>query len=520
MIVTLFLSLPTCNPIWSPKTLKEELLQYFQPEPKTFNNPSFIPNHLPHETFSKAQQQTADKEVNELSQLSNGLAGGQQWSFNLPNGSSYSIRPQKLPPGLPLFNKLTADVSQIQQYKHSMPSYNSRGNDTPSKNVPVLNDIFRPQKDANTSCLDDLYEDQYNPTSVNPFFNERCVPEEMNQLVSSFRSFMPSDHGSSCGDPQSKYKPAVDMLKEGLGQQCRKFNYPAVSAQNFPAAQTQKEPFNPMELMQNGRIGETRRQNFQLGDLQDLPEFSSERMEYFQKPKPFSAHLSFSNQHKMVMHADNHNLNMNQYSRHYSRLNQKKFKPQMEKENKIVQMSGFTGEGFARRQQTNTHMAEGDKHRFSQSPYFDFQGNTLSQRRDGENITISAGNLQQFPPLPCSLNDLRRYSSMAMNSNLSSRSILPCENRGPHRDMNGMASTNEAPALGSFTGEMNNHRGESTYHGVASTLTASLIMNQEGPAFQLHFYLDDCFEQLRSLEKERKKVGFSKPSCTDLYLLQ
>uniref|UniRef100_A0A096M1N7 Uncharacterized protein n=1 Tax=Poecilia formosa TaxID=48698 RepID=A0A096M1N7_POEFO len=104
-------SLPTCNPIWSPKTLKEELLQYFQPEPKTFNNPSFIPNHLPHEAFSKTQQ-PVDKEVNELSQLSSGLAGNQQWSFNSPNGGSYSIRPQKLPPGLPLSNKVAADLSQ------------------------------------------------------------------------------------------------------------------------------------------------------------------------------------------------------------------------------------------------------------------------------------------------------------------------------------------------------------------------------------------------------------------------
>ncbi|XP_014896338.1 uncharacterized protein C17orf104 homolog isoform X1 [Poecilia latipinna] len=499
-------SLPTCNPIWSPKTLKEELLQYFQPEPKTFNNPSFIPNHLPHEAFSKTQQ-PVDKEVNELSQLSSGLAGNQQWSFNSPNGGSYSIRPQKLPPGLPLSNKVAADLSQ--QYKHiSMPPYNSRGNDAPSKNVPVLSDIFRPQKDANASCLDDLCEDHYNPKTINPFLNDRCVPEDMNQLVSSFRSFMPSDHGSGCcGDFPGMHKPTVDMVRGGgLAQQCRKPNDPTASTQNFPPTQTQKELFGHLEQMQNGRIGDVRKQNFKLDDFQDLPEFSSERMEYFQKPKPFPAHLTFPNQHKMIMHVDNHNhQSMNQYSKYYTRQSQKKIKPQMEKENKMMQMPGFTGEGFSRRQQTNAHLAEGDKQRFSQNPYFDFQGNMQSQRRDGENIMISPGNMQQFTPLPYSLNDFRRYSSMAMNSNLSSRSILPCENRGPHMDMNGMRSTNDA-AFSSFISDMKNHRGESTYHGMASALTASLMMNQEGPAFQIHFYLDECYEQFRSLEKERKKA--------------
>ncbi|MEQ2247097.1 hypothetical protein ILYODFUR_005720 [Ilyodon furcidens] len=501
-------SLPTCNPIWSPKTVKEELLQYFQPEPKTFNNPSFISNHRPLETFSKAQQ-SVDKEINELSQLSSGLSGNQQRSFYLPNGGSYSARPQKLPPGLPLSNNVPADLSQMQQYNHiGMPPYNSRGNDMPLKNFPVLSDIFRPQNDANDSCLDDLCEDHYNQKSVNLVFNERCVPADMNQLVSSFRSFMPPDHDSSCcRDFPSMHKPVMDMLREEeLAQQVRKIYDPAVSSQNFPATQTQKQLFGHLELMQNGRIGEVRKQKFKLDDFQDPSDFNSESMEYFQKPKAFSAHLSIPNQHhNQIMHRENHHPNMNQYSKQYTRQSQKKIKPQMEKENKKMQVPGFTEEVFTRRQ-TNTDMVEGDIQHFSQHPYFDFQGNMQAHRRDGENIMISAGNVQQFTPFPHFQNDLKRYFNMAVNSNLSSRSILPCENRGYHMDMGGIVSTNDAAAFNSFISDVKNHRGESTYHGMASAVTSSLMMNQGGPAFQLHFYLDECYEQWKSLEMERQKT--------------
>ncbi|MEQ2184739.1 hypothetical protein GOODEAATRI_011223 [Goodea atripinnis] len=479
-----------------------------QPEPKTFNNPSFISNHRPHETFSKAQQ-SVDKEINELSQLSSGLSGNQQRSFYLPNGGSYSIRPQKLPPGLPLSNNVPADLSQMQQYNHiGMPPYNSRGNDMPLKNFPVLSDIFRPQNDANDSCLDDLCEDHYNQKSVNLFFNERCVPADMNQLVSSFRSFMPPDHDSSCcRDFPSIHKPVMDMLREEeLAQQVRKIYDPAVSTQNFPATQTQKQLFGHLELMQNGRIGEVRKQKFKLDDFQDPSEFNSESMEYFQKPKAFSAHLSIPNQHhNQIMHRESHHPSMNQYSKQYTRQSQKKIKPQMEKENKKMQVPGFTEEVFTRRQ-TNTDMVEGDIQHFSQHPYFDFQGNMQAHRRDGENIMISAGNVQQFTPFPHFQNDLRRYFNMAVNSNLSSRSILPCENRGYHMDMGGIVSTNDAAAFNSFISDVKNHRGESTYHGMASAVTSSLMMNQGGPAFQLHFYLDECYEQWKSLEMERQKV--------------
>uniref|UniRef100_A0A8C9YDJ5 Uncharacterized protein n=2 Tax=Sander lucioperca TaxID=283035 RepID=A0A8C9YDJ5_SANLU len=49
-------------------------------------------------------------------------------------------------------------------------------------------------------------------------------------------------------------------------------------------------------------------------------------------------------------------------------------------------------------------------------------------------------------------------------------------------------------------------RGESTYHGMASAMTTSMVMNQGGPVIQLYFYLDECYEQWRCLERERKRA--------------
>ncbi|XP_021176926.2 uncharacterized protein moto [Fundulus heteroclitus] len=490
-------SLPTYHLIWSPKTLEEELSPYFPPEPEPFSNPSFISNHLPHETFGKAQQ-PGDKEVNDLCQLFSGLASNQQWSLTSPNGGTCSVRPQKLPPGLPLPSKVTADLSQMQQYEHvGMPPYDLRGNDAPLKNLPAHSDVFRPPNEARQLHLDDLREDAYSQKSGNPFFNESGAPEDVNQLVSSFQSFMPADRDGGCfGDFSSTRRPATDTLREGPAQPRRKFSDPA------------KELFGHLDPTRNGRIGEARKQNFKLDDFQDLPEFTSEHMEYLQKPKALSAHLSFPNQRlsKTMTHAENHNLSVNQFSKAYPRQSQKKIKPQMEKENKMAQMPAFAEEGFARRQQTNTRMPERDKQPFSQNPYLDFQGNVQSPRRDGENIMISAGNVQQFTPLPYSLNDLMRYSSMALNSNLSPRYILPCEKRGPRGDVNGTGPAKDAAAFNPFISDPKSHRGESTYHGMASAVTASPMMNQGSAAFHFHFYLDECYEQCRSLEKERKKM--------------
>ncbi|GAA6218015.1 meiosis-specific coiled-coil domain-containing protein MEIOC isoform X1 [Lates japonicus] len=504
-------SLPTCNPVWSPKTLREELLQYFHSEGKMQHNPTFPPNYVSREAFSKAQAQSVDKDVEEIFQQSNGLAINQQWLFNLPNGDrdNYTLRPQKLPPGLPVPNTGNIHLSLMQQSKYDNTSADKdRGNSQPVNNFPDFNDVFRPQSEMNSPCFDPYYEDHHVQSSAKPINTDQYVPQDINQLVSSFQSFMAGEHDSfCCRDFPNMHKQSFGMLHEDSMVEQWKITSPAVSTQSAPAMQTQKQLGGEFGMVQREINGGVRKQIFKHDAFQDLPGFSSQNTEYFQQSEPFTASVNHY-QNKMTMHRENFNVNMNQYSKHHIQQGQiqSKIKPHMQKEKKMGHMSGFLGEGFSTRPLTNTHMRAGDKKQvFSQNPYFDFQGGMQSQRFDGENSMVSAGNTQQYMPLMYPVSDLRGHSNFPINSNFSSRPTLPYGSGVPGMDVCDM-SASESAAFNSYVSDMMTRRGESSHHGMASAMTASLVMNQGGSVIQLYFYLDECYEQWRCLERERKRT--------------
>ncbi|KAF1379753.1 hypothetical protein PFLUV_G00179310 [Perca fluviatilis] len=507
-------TLPTCNPVWSPKTLREELLQYFQSEAKTQHNPTFPPNYVSREALSKAQGQSVDKDVEELYQQSNGLSTNQQWLFNLPNGDrdSHTLRPQKLPPGLPIPNTGHTYLSQVQQSKYDkMPA--ERGNNQPMNNFPDPSNGFRPQSEMNSPCFHPYYEDQYIQSSAKPTSNEQYGPQDINQLVSSFQSFMAGEHDSLChGDFPNNHRPTVGTHHEDSMAEQWKITSPAMSTQSTPAIQTQKQLVGEFGTVQMQRNGGVRKQTFKRDAFQDLSGFSPQNTEYFQPPKPFSASLNRPNQYQsnLIMHRENTslpiNVGMNQYSKHHIQqgLIQSKLKPQMQREKKRMHMSGFLGEVFSTRPLTNSNMRGGDK---KQNPYIDHVGSMQSQRFDGENSMVSVGNTQHLTPLMYPVNDPRRYSSVPINSfNFSSRSTLAYGSGVPGMDVGDRMSANESAAFNPYVSDTMTCRGESTYHGMASAMTTSMVMNQGGPVIQLYFYLDECYEQWRSLERERKRT--------------
>ncbi|XP_031168633.1 meiosis-specific coiled-coil domain-containing protein MEIOC isoform X1 [Sander lucioperca] len=511
-------SLPTCNPVWSPKTLREELLQYFQSEAKTQHNPLLPTNYVSREALSKAQGQSVDKDVEEFYQQSNGLSTNQQWLFNLPNGDrdSYTLRPQKLPPGLPIPNTGHTYLSHVQQSKYDkMPG--ERGNNQPMNNFPDPINGFRPQSEMNSPCFHPYYEDQYIQSSAKPTSNEQYGPQDINQLVSSFQSFMAGEHDSLChGDFPNNHRQTVGTHHEDSMAEQWKITSPAMSTQSTPAIETQKQLVGESGTVQMERNGGVRKQTFRRDAFQDLPGFSPQNTEYFQPPKPFSASLNRPNQYQsnLIMHRENTslpiNVGMNQYSKYHIQqgLIQSKLKPQMQREKKRMHMSGFLGEVFSTRPLTNSNMRGGDKKQaLSQNPYIDHVGSMQSQRFDGENSMVSVGNTQHLMPFMYPVNDPRRYSSVPINSsNLSSRSTLPYGSGVPGVDVGDRMSANESAAFNPYVSDTMTCRGESTYHGMASAMTTSMVMNQGGPVIQLYFYLDECYEQWRCLERERKRA--------------
>ncbi|XP_068434273.1 meiosis-specific coiled-coil domain-containing protein MEIOC [Clinocottus analis] len=506
-------SLPTCNPVWSPKTLREELLQYFQSEAKMQDHPTFPPNYVSRETLSKAQGQSVDRDIKELYQRSNGISTKQQW---LPNGDqdSYTVRPQKLPPGLSMPSRGNTYLSQAPRSKYDyMSSEKDRGNSQPVNNLPDLSNVFRPQSEMNSSCFHPYYEDQY----IQSISNEQSGPPDINQLVSSFQSFMAGDHDSLYGgDFPSMHRQTVGVQHEDSMVEQWKITSPTMSTQSVPAMQTQKQLVGEFGTVQVERNGGVRRPTFRRDACQDLPGVGPQNTEYYQ-PKPFSAPLNFPKQYQsnMAMHRENTSLpmntGMNQYSKHHIQqgLMQSKLKPQVQREKKRMHnMSGFLGEGFSTRPLSNTNMRGGEKKQaFSKNPNHDHLGSMQSHRFDGENGMLSAGSTQQLLPYMYAVNDPRRYSNVPVKpSHFNSRSTLPYGGYVPGMDMGDIMSAKESAVFNSYVSDMLTCRGENTYHGMASAMTTSMVMNQGGPMIQLYFYLDESYEQLRGLERERKRT--------------
>ncbi|XP_068575117.1 uncharacterized protein moto [Cebidichthys violaceus] len=496
-------NLPTCNPIWSPKTLREELLQYFQSEVKTQHHPTFPPNYVSRETLSKAQGQS---DLKEFHQQSNGLSTNQPWLLNLPNGDQdgCALRPQKPPPGLSMPNSGNTYLPQAPRCRYdNVPAERDRGSSQPVNDFPDLGNVFRPQNEMNSPRFRPYYEDQY----IQSVSHEQYGPQDINQLVSSFQSFIAGEHdGLRGGDVPNVHRQTAGMPHEdGMFEQW-KLAGPGMSAQSTPAMHTQERLAGEFGTAQMERNGGARRQTFQRDSFLDPPGFGLQNTEYYQPAKPFSAPLHLANQYQsnMSVHRENAslpiNMGMNRYSQHHIQqgLMQSKPRPQVQREKKRMHMSGFLGEGFSARPSANINMRGGDKRQaLSQNPNHDHLGSMQSHRFDGENT-------QLLMPYMYAVNNPRRYSNAPPN--FSSRSTLPYGSCVPGMDTGDVVSANESAVFNSYVGDMLACRGENTYYGMASAGTTSMGMNQGGAVIQLNFYLDECYEQWRRLERERKRT--------------
>ncbi|KAK2833185.1 hypothetical protein Q5P01_017074 [Channa striata] len=494
-------TLPTFNSIWSPKTLREELLQYLQSESKVQHSSTFPAN-----TFSKTQGQSIVRDIEEICQYSSSVGTNQQLLFHLPNGDrdSYTPYPQKLSPGEPVPNIVNTYLPPRQQSKYENVSFDKdRESAHLMNNLPDLSNVFSCQSKMNSPSVDPCYEDCYTQNITRPKNIELPVPQDINQLVSSFQSFMAVEHDSfHCRDFPDMNKQLQGMHHEEQWQ----FTIPPLSAQKTPAIQTPKQLLGEFGTVQRKKNEEVGKQIFKHDAFRDLPCFNPQNTEYFQQPKPSSAYLKHPKQYQnnMTMHRENININTNQYSKHCTqeRQVQSEVKPQLFKDKKMMDMSGFLGDGFSGIPLPNTLAREEDKKpALSQPLYFALRGSMQPQKFDGENSIVSTGNTHQIMPPIYNVNDPRRYCSIPINS----RSMLPYRNGVPGLDVGDMVPANESAHCSSCVSDMMTQRGEGTY-SMASVFTTPMVMNQGGPMVQLYPFVNECYEQWRCLEKERKKT--------------
>lgn len=479
--------------------MREGLLQYFQSEAKVQQNHTSSPNYVSRDAFSKVHGQAPDRGIEEIYQHSNGLTTNEQSLFNLPNGNgdSCTFHPHKLPPGLPVPNVGNTYLLQMQQNKYEMSADKDRSSQ-PMINFPDLSDTFRPQREMKTPFFGLFSEDLYTQSSTRFSTNEQHVPQDINQLVNRLQSFMNGERDSFCpGDFPTMHKQTLGTQQEDSVAEQWKFTSPPLSAQS--TIQTPKQTIGEFGIVQMERNGGVRKPTFNYNAFQDLPGCSPQNIENIHQPQPFSASLNQPNQYhnKMAAHTG-----LNQYSKHHFQQSQiqKQNNPHLKKDN----TAAFLGDGVSARPKINNHVREGDKKRvLSHNPYLDFQGSM--QRYDGENSIFCAGNTQQFMPLMYPTNDQRRNSGIPVGS------IRALSNGSRVAGLDARdAAANESAAFNCYVSDLMTHRGESAHHGMAPAASTPAVVTQRAPVVQLYFYLDECYEQWKSLEKERKRVRLSK----------
>ncbi|XP_041634432.1 uncharacterized protein moto [Cheilinus undulatus] len=508
---------PTSNPVWSP--LAEELLEYSQTEAKTQPNYIFPINHATFEALGKTQGQSVYKDLEKFVQHHNGITANQQWLLNLPNGDgdSYAQPPKKQPSGQPVPNTRDNYLSQIQQSKHGCTvPFKDRGNGQQKNHFPNLSNILRSESEKSGLCSPPYYENHFNRSSAKTSTNDEYTEKDINQLVNSLQSFMSvEDDGLYCGDFPNMQRQSMPMhYDDTMGEQC-KITTPAMSLPSTPGLQAQRPLGRKFESEWMERNGGANNQTLNYHALLDLPGVSPQNTDHFEQQNSIFASSYCQNQHlnKMTMHRQNAsipNISINKFTKQHiqqARM-EGKTKPAMQEQKKRNLMSTFLREGIpATTSPTSTDLRGDDRQGLSQNPFFEPMENLQFKRSDEENSIFGVGNTQQLLPLICPVNDLRRMSSVAINSsnNFSSRSTLCYGRAAPCMDTVDMWSASDWSFKSSANVTMAHNR-ENTYHCVAPTMTTSMMMHQGGPVFQLNLILDECFEQWKCLEKEREKA--------------
>ncbi|XP_035254915.1 meiosis-specific coiled-coil domain-containing protein MEIOC isoform X1 [Anguilla anguilla] len=154
---------------------------------------------------------------------------------------------------------------------------------------------------------------------------------------------------------------------------------------------------------------------------------------------------------------------------------------------------------------------EGDrKAGFQPDTYLDFLGRVYSsQRHTGGNFGMNASGKKQPSALfPCmyAVGDPRQnpYQLQLGIGGFPSRSVFPYGSPVTFMDLCNLLPDGEFPPFNPYFHDIS---GDGPFLGMAAGLRSPrLVKNRCAPTSQLHYQLEECYEQWRVLEKERKKV--------------
>ncbi|KAJ8253734.1 hypothetical protein COCON_G00203460 [Conger conger] len=154
---------------------------------------------------------------------------------------------------------------------------------------------------------------------------------------------------------------------------------------------------------------------------------------------------------------------------------------------------------------------EGDrKPGFQPETYLDFLGRVYgSQRHAGGNFGVNTSGKKEpsaLFPYVCAVGDPRKnpYQLQLGIGGFPPRSAFPYGNPVTFMDLCNLLPDGEFLPFNPYLHDMS---GDGPFLGMAATMRSPrLVKNHCAPTGQLHYQLEECYEQWRVLEKERKKA--------------
>ncbi|XP_030202509.1 meiosis-specific coiled-coil domain-containing protein MEIOC [Gadus morhua] len=528
--------------IWSPQTIGNDLLHYSQ-SASTEANPD----------FDQVQGPVISKEINNSFQQFYGFNTSNQRLSKSSNGDMDGYKPHSLKPTKP---QCLPIPSMENGFLSAM-----RESQLIGKNFPIQKKAFGHQGEMDSRLVND-YNDKYIQSSPEQY--QQSSPQDVNKLVSPFIDLMATkkimveenNHFKLTNSAMSPDSALRTPVKRGLGGDIGpvqrnpnegfmlhafqdNYRFQGHDTKHIQQSTSNSAPCNPIKSYQSNIITQSLTATPNVNQV--LNQYSQDQMQQSQLTNMASrdrGYLPF-NQHQPVSEFGPGTFPPNQRSPFYKQdlsrgdgrnvhhvPGQSQLGMSTEPLRKADVDAGLRGEksrlhstagafvqdGFLSTQRTecNTRVP---RHGLPQRNnfYFPQSGNTYGSQRFGVgNSTADTGKLPQFVPHTYPVSDPRPSSfkmGVNSNSNLSSRPSQPYGSGPPCRDLCDRRPEGEFAALKpDIAFQMAQSAGGGMYPDMASTKSPQpMTKNRGGPMSQLHYYLEECCDQLACLEKERKK---------------